>query len=43
MKHFKKIFKCFCKKLKNKRKLKYFKKFIMDKENLYFVDENLKV
>ena len=31
------------KKLKNKRKLKYFKKFIMDKENLYFVDENLKV
>ena len=31
------------KKLKNKRKLKYFKKFIINGENLNFIDENLKV
>ncbi|MDC3087692.1 lytic murein transglycosylase [Candidatus Pelagibacter sp.] len=31
------------KKLKNKRKLKYFKKFIRDYENISFIDENLKV
>ena len=31
------------KKLKNKRKLKHFKKFIKDYENISFIDENLKV
>ena len=31
------------KKLKNKRKLKYFKKFIKDHENISFIDENLRV
>ncbi len=31
------------KKLKNKKKLKYFKKFIKDYENISFIDENLKV
>ncbi len=31
------------KKLINKRKLKYFKKFIVDHENLNFINENLKV
>jgi membrane-bound lytic murein transglycosylase B len=31
------------KKLKNKKKLKYFKKFIKDHENISFIDENLRV
>ena len=31
------------KKLKNKRKLKYFKKFIKDHKNISFIDENLRV
>tara|TARA_B100001287_G_C22664894_1_gene522364 strand:+ start:656 stop:1663 length:1008 start_codon:yes stop_codon:yes gene_type:complete len=31
------------KKLKNKRKLKYFKRYIKDSENLKLIDENLKV
>ena len=31
------------KKLTNKRKIKYFKKFILDYENIDFLDENLKV
>ena len=31
------------KKIKNKKKLKYFKKFILDYEKLNFIDENLKV
>ena len=31
------------KKLNNKRKIKYFKKFIINYENLDFIDENLKV
>mgnify|MGYP001254930348 FL=1 len=31
------------KKLKNKRKLKHFKKFIKDYENISFIDENLRV
>ena len=31
------------KKLRNKRKIKYFKKYILDYENLSFIDENLKV
>ena len=31
------------KKLKNKKKLKYFKKFIKDYENVSFIDESLKV
>ena len=31
------------KKLNNKRRLKYFKKFIKNYENLNFIDENLKV
>jgi len=31
------------KKLKNKKKLKYFKKFIKNSENLNFINENLKV
>ena len=31
------------KKLKNKKKLKYFKKFIKDYENISFIDESLKV
>ena len=34
MKIFQKIFKCFSKKTYNKKKLKYFKKFIIDYENL---------
>ena len=31
------------KKIKNKRKLKYFKKFIFNNENLNFINENIKV
>ena len=31
------------KKLKNKKKLKFFKKFIKNFDNLDFIDENLKV
>ena len=31
------------KKLKNKRKIKYFKKFIINYKNLNFLDENLKI